>query len=175
MTAPESFAGNTQGDPQWEIYMHTADEGLQVRVPVTAGAHEISVSFIRRFWESEGILQPPQRGFARTTNELYHGEPAVDNVAVAGPLAPAKTAAGTAAASEPLFVCRPLDFARDKPLDFARGRHGALMQNWLDSRAWRCGPRDIRVPAAAAPGGRPVEPGRPHAHLLQRQEYAALV
>jgi len=122
MTAPESFAGNTQGDPQWEVYMHTADEGLQVRVPVTAGAHEISVSFIRRFWESEGILQPPQRGFARTTNELYHGEPAVDNVAVAGPIAPAKTAAVTAAAGEPLFVCRPLGVARDRPLGFARDR-----------------------------------------------------
>ena len=65
--------------------MHTADDGLQVRVPVTAGAHEVSVSFVRRYWEPEGILQPPQRGFARTTNELYHGHPAVDNVAVAGP------------------------------------------------------------------------------------------
>ena len=28
MTAPESFAGNTQGDPEWEVYMHTADDGL---------------------------------------------------------------------------------------------------------------------------------------------------
>ena len=25
------------------------------------------------------MLQPPQRGFARTTNELYFGNPAVDN------------------------------------------------------------------------------------------------
>jgi Protein of unknown function (DUF1587)/Planctomycete cytochrome C len=24
-TAPESFAGNTQGEPDWEVYMHTAD------------------------------------------------------------------------------------------------------------------------------------------------------
>ena len=36
-TAPESFAGNTQGDPRWEVYMHTADDNLRVRVPVTAG------------------------------------------------------------------------------------------------------------------------------------------
>ena len=41
LTAPESFAGNTQGDPEWEVYMHTADEGLQVRVPVSAGAHDV--------------------------------------------------------------------------------------------------------------------------------------
>ena len=40
MTAPESFAGNTQGEPQWEEYMHTADAGLTVRVPVTAGTHQ---------------------------------------------------------------------------------------------------------------------------------------
>ncbi len=67
MTAPESFAGNTQGEPQWEEYMHTADAGLIVRVPVTAGTHRVGVSFVRRHWEPEGVLQPPQRGFARTT------------------------------------------------------------------------------------------------------------
>ena len=64
MTAPESFAGNTQGDPEWEEYMHTADADLEVRVPVKAGRHEVGVSFVRRFWEPEGVLQPPQTGFA---------------------------------------------------------------------------------------------------------------
>src|SRR6185369_654194 len=113
MTAPESFAGNTQGDPQWEVYMHTADEGLQVRVPVTAGSHEISVSFVRRFWEPEGILQPPQRGFARTTNELYHGEPAVDSVAVAGPLTQG-TASAKRANTDRLFICRPTQTAAER-------------------------------------------------------------
>jgi hypothetical protein len=106
-TAPESFAGNTQGDPQWEVYMHTADDGLQLRVPVTAGTHEISVSFVRRFWEAEGILQPPQRGFARTTNELYHGQPAVDTVAVTGPLPDATARVATRSAGDPLFICKP--------------------------------------------------------------------
>ena len=79
MTAPESFAGNTQGDPDWEVYMHTADAGLEVRVPVKAGTREVGVSFVRKHWEPEGVLQPPQRGFARTTNELYYGDPAVDS------------------------------------------------------------------------------------------------
>ena len=37
--APESLAGDTQGDPEWEEYMHTADAGLEVRMPVTAGPH----------------------------------------------------------------------------------------------------------------------------------------
>src|SRR5206468_6490591 len=43
MTAPESFAGNTQGDPCWEVYMHTADARLEVRVPVKAGTRDVSV------------------------------------------------------------------------------------------------------------------------------------
>ena len=60
MTTPENFAGNTQGDPEWEDYMHTADAHLEVRVPVKAGLHEVGVSFVRRLWEPEGVLQPPQ-------------------------------------------------------------------------------------------------------------------
>jgi hypothetical protein len=64
--------------------MHTADDKLTVRVPITAGAHRIGVSFVDQHWESEGVLQPPQRGFARTTNELYFGNPSVDHVTIAG-------------------------------------------------------------------------------------------
>ena len=114
LTAPESFAGNTQGDPDWEVYMHTADEGLQVRVPVSAGVHDVSVSFVRRHWEPEGILQPPQRGFAKTTNELYHGRPAVDTVAVAGPIDP-RPAAATTPSRARLFVCQPATPAEEAP------------------------------------------------------------
>src|SRR5712691_3068905 len=85
MTMPESFAGNTQGDPEFEEYMHTADDGLEARLPVKAGTHTVGVSFVRRFWEPEGVLQPQPRGFARTTNELYYGNPAVATVAITGP------------------------------------------------------------------------------------------
>ena len=84
MTMPESFAGNTQGDPGFEEYMHTADAGLEVLLPVKAGTHDVGVSFVRRFWEPEGVLQPQQRGFSRTTNELYHGYPAIDTITIAG-------------------------------------------------------------------------------------------
>src|SRR5262245_37247710 len=112
MTMPESFAGNTQGDPGFEEYMHTADAGLEVRLPVKAGTHDVGVSFVRRFWEPEGVLQPPQRGFARTTNELYHGYPAVDTIAIAGPY---QTPAGTldSPSRRKIFVCRPKDAASE--------------------------------------------------------------
>jgi hypothetical protein len=85
MTNPENFAGNTQGDPEFEEYMHTADAHLEARVSVKAGVHEVGVSFVRRFWEPEGVLQPPQTGFGRTTNEYYHGNPAVEIVSIGGP------------------------------------------------------------------------------------------
>jgi len=111
-TAPESFAGNTQGDPGWEVYMHTADDGLTVSVPVTAGAHDVGVSFVRRHWEPEGVLQPPQRGFARTTNELYFGNPAVDIVSIAGPYSPRP--ADDTPSRRAIFTCRPSSGVRDE-------------------------------------------------------------
>src|SRR5438105_13167309 len=85
MTNPENFAGNTQGDPEFEEYMHTADAHLDLRVPVKAGLHDVGVSFVRRLWEPEGVLQPPQTGFGHTTNEYYHGNPAVEIVSIGGP------------------------------------------------------------------------------------------
>ena len=69
MTTPENFAGNTQGDPEFEEYMHTADADLEVRVPVKAGRTRSACRSCGRFWEPEGMLQPPQTGFGRTTNE----------------------------------------------------------------------------------------------------------
>ena len=123
MTTPENFAGNTQGDPAFEEYMHTADAHLEVRVPVTAGPHEVGVSFVSRFWEPDGVLQPPQTGFGRTTNEYYHGNPAVEVVMIGGPyptsgLARHRAAGATAAGSpsrRKVFVCRPTDAAAEDP------------------------------------------------------------
>ncbi len=123
MTNPENFAGNTQGDPAFEEYMHTADAHLEVRVPVKAGLHEVGVSFVRRFWEPEGVLQPPQTGFGRTTNEYYHGNPAVELVMIGGPYrtsGPARHSAEGATAADSanrrhVFVCRPRDAAGEEP------------------------------------------------------------
>ncbi|MCM3880067.1 MAG: DUF1592 domain-containing protein [Vicinamibacterales bacterium] len=106
MTTPENFAGNTQGDAAFEEYMHTADAKLEVRVPVKAGLHDVGVSFVRRLWESEGVWQPPQTGFGRTTNEYYHGNPAVEIVMIGGPYG--KPAPGDSSVRRRLFVCKPV-------------------------------------------------------------------
>jgi mono/diheme cytochrome c family protein len=113
MTMPENFAGNTQGDPEFEVYMHTADANLEVRVPVTAGDHEIGVSFVRRLWEAEGIVQPPQTGFGRTTNEYYHGNPAVEIVMIGGPYGSASP--GDSISRKKIFTCRPSSAAAEEP------------------------------------------------------------
>ena len=111
MTAPENFAGNTQGDPEFEEYLHTADANLEVRIPVSAGLHDVGVSFVRRLWEPEGVLQPPQIGFGRTTNEYYHGNPAVEFVFIGGPYG--TPAPGDSPVRRRVFTCRPKDAAEE--------------------------------------------------------------
>src|SRR5205814_9553159 len=109
----ENFAGNTQGDPEYEEYMHTADAKLEVRVPVKAGRHDVGISFVRRFWEPEGVQQPPQTGFGRTTNEYYHGNPAVEVVSIGGPYgAPAP---GRSTSRRVVFTCSPTNAAAEQP------------------------------------------------------------
>jgi mono/diheme cytochrome c family protein len=136
MTTPENFAGNTQGDPEFEEYMHTADAHLEARVAVKAGLHEVGVSFVGRRWEPEGVLQPPQTGFGRTTNEYYHGNPAVEIVMIGGPYGAnlgsgqgEPSSSGSAAARaisgertrgestsrRQVFICRPTDAAAEEP------------------------------------------------------------
>src|SRR5262245_9903058 len=119
MTNPENFAGNTQGDPEFEEYMHTADAKLEVRVPVKAGSHEVSVSFVRRLWEPEGILQPPQTGFGRTTNEYYHGNPAVEIMMIGGPYGAPAT--GDSPARRKLFICSQAERGEGVPAKRDRG------------------------------------------------------
>jgi mono/diheme cytochrome c family protein len=113
MTTPESYAGNTQGDPEWEVYMHTADANLETRFPVKAGTHEVGVSFVRQLWEPEGINQPQLRGFGRSTNEQYFGNPAVDVVSIAGPYSVAPTE--DSAVRRKVFVCQPTSAASEEP------------------------------------------------------------
>ncbi len=101
----ESFIGQNQGDPEWEVYMQTADAGLEVRLPVKAGTREVGISFVRQYYEPTGILQPPQHGFARATNELYHGHPAVDTILIGGPYS--AVGPGDTPSRRRVFVCHP--------------------------------------------------------------------
>ncbi|MYI75654.1 MAG: DUF1587 domain-containing protein, partial [Acidobacteria bacterium] len=75
--APESYEGNILGSLEWEHYMQHADDGLQLRLPVRAGPHEVVVSFLRQLWEPDGVLQPRPYGFALAIDATPDGVPAV--------------------------------------------------------------------------------------------------
>ena len=103
--APASYGGNQFGDPEWEEYMLFADANMRVRFPATAGPHVVSVTFVRRFTEPEGVLQPRQSSFAVAVNEMRDGNAAVDEVAIGGPYVshcPADTPSRRA-----IFSCQP--------------------------------------------------------------------
>jgi Protein of unknown function (DUF1592)/Protein of unknown function (DUF1588)/Protein of unknown function (DUF1585)/Protein of unknown function (DUF1595) len=73
----------------------------------------VDVSFVRKLWEPEGVLQPPQRGFARTTNEQYFGEPSVDSLLIGGPYE--ATVAHDTPSRRRIFICRPAARAGEEP------------------------------------------------------------
>ena len=103
--APASYGGNQFGDPEWEEYMLYADAGMRARFQATAGPHVVSVAFVRRFTEPEGVLQPRQSIFAVAVNEMRDGNAAVEQVVIGGPYAGAGP--GDTPARRALFVCRP--------------------------------------------------------------------
>ena len=116
MTAPESYAGNTQGDAAWEEYMHTADAHLEVRVPVKAGVRKVGVAFVRQYWEREGINSPRQTGYAVVTNENYFDSPSVESVLIGGPYnLPGHANTADTPSRRKIFSCRPKDRASEEP------------------------------------------------------------
>src|SRR6185436_346008 len=109
--AAASYAGDGEpgfaGDPSWETYMQlTADAGLEVRLPISAGPHNVAVSFVRELWEPEGLPQPLQRGRVITNDQLYMDYAAVGAVQIGGPYQPAQPAADTPS-RRVVFVCQP--------------------------------------------------------------------
>ena len=109
--APLSFSGNIAGDPEWEYYMNTGDAGLDVRFPAKAGQRTVGVSFVRRLFEADGVLQPRNRGYGRFVDERYDENPGVEQVAIGGPYT--VEGPGDTASRREVFVCQP-DVAADE-------------------------------------------------------------
>ena len=109
--AAASYAGDGEpgfaGDPAWETFMQlTGDDGLVVRVPVTAGPHVVGVSFVRQQWEPEGLWQPEQRGRVLTNDQIYMGNAAVAAVDIGGPFL-ARANARETPSRRAIYVCEP--------------------------------------------------------------------
>ena len=111
--APLTWVGDINGDDEWEEYMHTADDPLEVRVPVRAGTRAVSVSFVDAPRQSERMPQPIPRGFSVMSDHYYDGHAAVDSVAIGGPYSP--TGPGDTPSRNAVFVCRPSSAADEGP------------------------------------------------------------
>ena len=113
--SPSSFAGagNSFGDPEWEKYMLTADDPLEVRIQVKAGPRVVGAAFLREVWEPEFVPQPLQRGRVITNDELYMDYAAVESVQIGGPYQAASIAKNTPSRRQ-IYVCEPRAATDDK-------------------------------------------------------------
>ena len=109
LAAPEGFGGNIMMDPEWENYMHTADDHLQLEFDATAGPQVLSVAFMRNLVAEPGVMQPRQTSYSLATEQRYFGNAAVDVVSVAGPIEVYQ--AGDTPSRRKIFSCRPSETA----------------------------------------------------------------
>ena len=113
LPGPLTWNGEIVGETAWELYMHAADGGLEVRVPVEAGTRAVSASFVDTPWEFEGVRQPPPVDFGRGSDERYDGHAAVDTLSIAGPYRAA--GAGDTSSRRAIFVCKPAPGSPARP------------------------------------------------------------
>jgi mono/diheme cytochrome c family protein len=109
--AAASYAGsgepNFAGDPEWEKYMQvTGDQGLEVRLRVDAGPHQVGVSFVREMWEPEGLPQPLQRARVIADDNVYMDYANVYTVQIGGPYQAVEGTRDTPS-RRAIFICQP--------------------------------------------------------------------
>ena len=99
------------------------DSNLTVRVPVTAGPHELGVTFVR---DAGSLLETERQPLQSHFNETRHPRqtPAVYQVTITGPYDP--RGVGDTPSRERLFVCRPAVSSDEEPC--AREILGTLMR-----------------------------------------------
>lgn len=102
---PLTWNGEVVGDTPYELYMHAADAGLEVRAPVTAGERVVTASFVETPFEPEGVEQPLAVDFGRGSDEQFDGLAAVDALTINGPYRP--TGAGDTPSRRLIFSCLP--------------------------------------------------------------------
>ena len=99
------------------------DSNLTVRVPVTAGPHELGVTFVR---DAGSLLETERQPLQSHFNETRHPRqtPAIYQVTITGPYDP--RGVGDTPSRERLFVCRPAGPDDEEPC--AREILGTLMR-----------------------------------------------
>jgi cytochrome c551/c552 len=103
--APASWGGTLYGSPEWEKYLLQMHDELEVKLPVTAGQHEVGISFVRKSWEADEVAQPRQGGWPLSSDEMFDSNPGVDTVIVEGPHDP--VGPGDTPSRRRIFTCQP--------------------------------------------------------------------
>jgi len=113
--APLSFSGTGEpGSIDWEEYMlREAGAGLEVTVPVSAGPHVVSASYVRQQVDPEGIPQPRQGGRLPANNEAYLDYQKVHAIAIGGPLTQS-LANSNSPSREHIFRCFPQQLSEEE-------------------------------------------------------------
>lgn len=106
-----SFSGlgtpGERGSLDWDTYMQTADEELELRVQVEAGPRLVSVSYLREHFEPEDIPQPVLKGRLLANDEVYMGYQQVHSLEIGGPYGAIGIASDTPSRAK-IFSCHPV-------------------------------------------------------------------
>ncbi|MDD9957632.1 MAG: DUF1592 domain-containing protein [Gammaproteobacteria bacterium] len=105
---PLSFSGTGEpGSIDWEQYMlYEEAEGLEVTIPVTAGPHAVTASYVRQQFEEEEIPQPRQGGRLPANSEAYLAYQKVHAIEIGGPYTNAAEF-GESPSRQLIFSCYP--------------------------------------------------------------------
>src|SRR5215470_5674154 len=87
------------------------DARLRVRVPVHAGPHEVTATFVRKIGEGTNRLRPFDRSNADTYDST--GRPHVQSLTVTGPYS--QTGAGDTASRRRILTCKPENASQEEP------------------------------------------------------------
>ena len=110
--APRSVAGTgIVGSPEWEAYTVRADEDLQVTFAAQGGPRTVSVAFVGAAYEPDGELQP-ESGIGGS-DELLHGQPTVESVAITGPFN--VSGVSDTPSRRAVFICHPTRDSEEFP------------------------------------------------------------
>ena len=87
------------------------DARLRVRVPVAAGPHDVTATFVRKIGEGTNRLRPFDRSNADTYDST--GRPHVETLTILGPFQP--SGAGDTPSRRRIFICKPENQKEEDP------------------------------------------------------------
>jgi hypothetical protein len=91
-----------RGDAEIHGEEMAIDDHLEIRIPVTAGSHQITATFIKDTLKTEGIMKKPDLGLRNREQSFFEG---VGNLSIAGPYK--ISGPGNTPSRKKIFTCTP--------------------------------------------------------------------